>query len=90
MTKWMSNDRHIHECERAKSVIDLDLDELPVERTLGVKWNVENDEFGLKVVEETFSQVRYLICCKFSVRSSRIHGTIYPVGKINSAGIMKE
>ena len=56
LTKWTSNDRQvlasIPESERAKSVInlDLDLDELPVERTLGVQWNVENDEFGFKVV----------------------------------------
>ena len=54
LTKWTSNDRqvlaNIPESERAKSVINLDLDELPVERTLGVQWNVENDEFGFKVV----------------------------------------
>ena len=54
LTKWMSNDREvlasIPQSERAKSVIDLDLDELPVKRTLGVQWNVETDKFGFKVV----------------------------------------
>ena len=54
LTKWMSNDREvlasIPHNERTKSVIDLDLDELRVERTLGVQWNVETDEFGFKVV----------------------------------------
>ena len=54
LTKWMSNDREvlasIPQNERAKSVIDLGLDELPLERTLGVQWNVETDRFGFKVV----------------------------------------
>ena len=86
LTKWMSNDcqvlASINESERAKSVINLDLDELPVERTLGVQWS--------RHYEKTFNQVWYLICYKFSVRSSRICGTIYSVSEINSAGIMQE
>ncbi|XP_054752108.2 uncharacterized protein LOC129257739 [Lytechinus pictus] len=53
LTKWVSNDRDalssIPEAERAPSVIDLDLDGLPIERTLGVLWDVSNDHFGFKV-----------------------------------------
>ena len=53
MTKWMSNSRevlaNISEEERAKPSLDLDLDMLPVERTLGVQWDVERDVFQFKV-----------------------------------------
>ena len=54
LTKWVSNDREvlasIPQCERAKSVVNLDLEDLPIERTLGAQWNIETDEFGFKVV----------------------------------------
>ncbi|XP_072168946.1 uncharacterized protein [Diadema setosum] len=53
LTKWLSNDMDvlasIPQEERAQSVVDLDLDHLPIERTLGVLWNVETDDFGFKV-----------------------------------------
>ena len=49
LTKWVSNSREvmsaIPEAERAKSVVNLDPDELPIERALGISWNVENDCF---------------------------------------------
>ena len=55
LTKWMSNSREvlstIPEEERSKPLIDLDLDNLPVQRTLGVQWNVEEDVFLFKVNE---------------------------------------
>ena len=54
LTKWISNDREvlkrIPQSERAASVIDLTLDEFPVERTLGIQWNVAADKFCFKVV----------------------------------------
>ena len=41
LTKWISNDRkvleNIPQSERAASVVDLALDEIPVERTLGIQ-----------------------------------------------------
>lgn len=55
LTKWMSNRRtvleSIPENDRAKDVKNLDLgkDTLPVERALGMIWNVEHDTFGCKV-----------------------------------------
>ncbi|XP_061128573.1 uncharacterized protein LOC133150206 [Syngnathus typhle] len=55
LTKWSSNSRnvlvHIPECERAKGVkdLDLDLDDLPLERTLGVHWSAEDDVFKFHV-----------------------------------------
>lgn len=58
LTKWPSNDKDVLETipnyERAPLVLDLDLfkDNLPLERTLGVQWNVDTDTFTFKVVPE--------------------------------------
>lgn len=55
LTKWTSNSRvvlaSIPEAERAKEVKDLDLDieDLPVERALGVRWCAEVDVFKFHV-----------------------------------------
>ena len=54
--KFLSNSKevikNIPESDRAEGVkeIDLDLDELPLERTLGVQWRVESDSFEFSVV----------------------------------------
>ena len=48
LRKWTSNSKEvlasIPESERAPSIQNLTLDELPTERTLGVQWNIERDE----------------------------------------------
>ena len=53
LAKWMSNSRevlaNISEEERANPTLDLDLDHLPVERALGVQWDVERDVFKFQV-----------------------------------------
>lgn len=55
LTKWVSNSRQvlqsIPESERAKEVKDFDFahDNLPIERALGVTWNVESDTLEFKV-----------------------------------------
>ena len=53
LTKWLSNERDviasIPEDKRAGSMKDMDLDKLPLERTLGVHWNVESDAFEFHV-----------------------------------------
>ena len=41
----------IPEADRAKPPLDSDLENLPVERTLGVPWDVEKDAFLFKVHE---------------------------------------
>ena len=55
LAKWMSNSRDvlsvIPEEERARPNLALDLDDLPVERTLGVQWDVEKAVFLFKVLE---------------------------------------
>ncbi|KAK3729296.1 hypothetical protein QZH41_002214 [Actinostola sp. cb2023] len=54
LTRFMSNSRAVLEAipeeKRATPTLDLDLDKLPVERALGVSWNVEEDTFGFKVL----------------------------------------
>ena len=54
LTKWLSNSRKVieslPESERAAQVKNLDFDKLPVERALGVQWNVASDQFGFSIV----------------------------------------
>ena len=54
LTKWLSNSRKViesvPESERAALVKNLDFDQLPVERALGVQWNVSSDKFGFRIV----------------------------------------
>ena len=55
LTQWVSNSRevlnHIPEPERAKNLkeVDLDYEELPSEKDLGVLWAVESDSLGCHV-----------------------------------------
>ena len=55
LTKWVSNSRAVLKTiprqHRASGVQDLDLGSeiLPVERALGVRWNVESDEFVFRM-----------------------------------------
>jgi hypothetical protein len=56
LTKWISNNRDVIQAvpvdERAKELKTLDLtkDDLPAGRALGVKWCIESDCFGFKVI----------------------------------------
>ncbi len=62
LTKWLSNDQKvlaaIPESERVKSVANLEIDNLPTECALGIKWNVETDKFVWDVREETMALAR--------------------------------
>ena len=53
LTKWVSNSLHalatIPESESAKPVKDLHLGDMPSQRALGIKWNLELDTFGFRV-----------------------------------------
>ncbi|XP_044171915.1 uncharacterized protein LOC114974584 [Acropora millepora] len=68
LRKWMSNDREvlasIPSNERAKSVVNLDLDKMPTEHALGVQWNVETDEFIFKVIAKENHQPADELCRK--------------------------
>ena len=63
LTKWYSNDREvlasIPESERAKSVVDLDMEKLPTESALGLKWNTEDDSFVWDVAEKLSRFLKY-------------------------------
>ena len=54
LTKFTSNRREILAVlpsqERAKPSLNLDLDELPIDRTLGIWWDAESDVFQFKVI----------------------------------------
>ena len=54
LTKWSSNSENIlkslPEVERAASVKNLEFASSPIERALGVRWNVTSDTFGYKIV----------------------------------------
>ncbi|KAK3715636.1 hypothetical protein QZH41_008075 [Actinostola sp. cb2023] len=63
LTKWYSNDDRqvlatIPECERAKSVVSLDLERLPTESALGLKWNIEDDKFVWEVLDKVMNLVK--------------------------------
>ena len=53
LTKWMSNNKEVlqsfPEEERAKEVKDLQLQELPTQRALGVYWNAATDTFSFNI-----------------------------------------
>jgi hypothetical protein len=53
LTKWLSNSRHvieaIPESERATTVKNLDFEDLPIERALGIHWNIQLDIFGFSI-----------------------------------------
>ncbi len=60
LTKCFSNNREvlstIPESERARSVVNLDINDLPKESALGLKWNVEDYAFVSEVDRETLDQ----------------------------------
>ena len=53
LTKWISSSREvlsqIPPQEKFSPSVDLNLDELPIERTLGLKWNTETNCFWFSV-----------------------------------------
>ena len=55
LTKFTSNSKDVLSAippqKRAKPELDLDLEELPVERALGVRWYPESDELGFTIQE---------------------------------------
>jgi len=53
LTKWVSNSRKLieslPESDRARSFKDLPDNQMPIERALGVRWDVEGDAFCFKI-----------------------------------------
>ncbi|XP_068749449.1 uncharacterized protein [Montipora capricornis] len=59
-TKWISSSREvlsqIPPQEKASPSVDLNFDKLPIERTLGLKWNTETDCFRFSVYSHQTSE----------------------------------
>ena len=57
LTKWIANSRYVMESvptqERSEGVKNLDFDTLPVDRALGVTWNVNDDTLGFMIKTKT-------------------------------------
>ena len=55
LTKFVSNDREviasIPKQEQAKGIKNIDLDQshLPIEKALGISWNIENDQLEFRI-----------------------------------------
>ncbi|XP_016531066.1 uncharacterized protein LOC107837133 [Poecilia formosa] len=64
LSKWVSNSRtvlmSVPEERRAKEIknLDLDKDQLPVERVLGLQWSIETDEFRFRTSVQGHPQTR--------------------------------
>ena len=73
LTKFMSNNRDVLAAipveKRADPTLDFTLHQLPVDRALGVRWHIESDTFGFKVVNldkgDTMRGVLSTICSVF-------------------------
>ena len=55
LTKFISNDKDVLAAIPAKerTIKNLDLDRLPIERALGQQWNIDTDTFGVKTSPPT-------------------------------------
>ncbi|XP_006816327.1 uncharacterized protein LOC102803409 [Saccoglossus kowalevskii] len=62
LTKWISNCREIlaliPEAERASSVMNLDMENLPIDRALGIQWDVEKDAFNFRIGDRLKEETR--------------------------------
>ena len=62
LTKWISNSREVLEeippGERAPSIANLDLEDLPVDRALGTQWNLKVDTLSFRVKEKPVPDTR--------------------------------
>ena len=62
LTKWISNSREVLEQipsgERAPSIANLDLEDLPTDRALGTQWDVEADTLSFHVKEKPVPDTR--------------------------------
>jgi len=59
LTKWCSNDSSviaaIPESERAKTAVNLELEQLPTQSAVGMKWNIEDDKFVWEISNKLMS-----------------------------------
>ena len=62
LTKWICNNRKVMAAipsrEWNPTIVNMDLDDLPINRALGVQWNVENDTFSFRIVDHLKAETR--------------------------------
>ncbi|KAJ8024616.1 hypothetical protein HOLleu_34563 [Holothuria leucospilota] len=67
LTKWFSNNKDVMSVippsERAESVVDLDLDHLPIEKILGMWWDMDVDNFSFKMSTRDVPLTRRGLLC---------------------------
>ncbi len=85
LTKWCSNKREVLSAiplkERAKSVANLEIEKLPTESTLGLKWNAEQDQFVWEISEEKMNAINNKAITRRCVLSV-IYSVFDPLGFI--------
>ena len=80
--KFISNNtvvlKSLQEDQRRKGVKDSDLSsgEMPVEKALGVQWNIDEDSFGFKIAETSYTTWD-TVNFEFSLQSLRLCCTIH-------------
>ena len=62
LTKWVRNSREVLQGippgERALSIANLDLEDVPIDRALGTQWNVEADTLSYRVEKKLVPDTR--------------------------------
>ena len=62
LTKWVRNSREVLQGtppgERALSISNLDLEDVPIDRALGTQWNVEADTLSYRVEKKPVPDTR--------------------------------
>ena len=97
LTKFLSNRREVLSAlpsqERANPTLSLELDRLPINRTLGLHWDAERDTFCFQIVPTTKTrhEAWNSLHHQLTVRPSRISVTICaPSQSANSRSLERE
>ena len=85
LTKWCSNDRTVTaakpESERAKTMATLELEQLPTQSALGMKWNNEDDRFVCEISHKLMSATSTKPVTRRSIVSF-VYSLFHPLGFI--------
>jgi len=71
----------IPESETAKSVVNLELEQLPTESALGLKWNIEEDKFVWEVMEKMLQRLSQRPVTRRGIVSA-VYSLFHPLGFI--------
>ena len=63
LTKWLSNSKHILKtlapAERSPKVVNLDLNDIPIERILGIIWDPQEDILQIKTINKNSNLTKW-------------------------------